>query len=164
MFVRRSPTERQPTMTMNVKSTTKKVLATVTAAGVLTLGGASVAYAADGSAGTTGGGGAAATARAQHPEAVRAAIKAAFLAAADTLGMTPKELRDAVKTGPQSIAGVAGGQTGAVIDSVTAALNSTLDEAVANGRFPAERAEEVRARIPQVAERFVNRVPGTRAR
>jgi hypothetical protein len=148
-------------MTMNVKSTTKKVLATVTAAGILTLGGASVAYAADGSAGTTAGGGAAATARAKHPGAFRAARKAAFTAAADTLGMTPQQLRDAVKSGPQSIASVAGDKTGAVVDAVTAALNQKLDEAVANGNFPAERADKARARIPQIAERFVNRVPGS---
>ena len=150
----------------NVKSTTKKVLATVTAAGVLTLGGASVAYAADGSAGTTGtaGGGAVATARAQHPGAFREALKTAFTAAADTLGMTPRELRDALRSGPQSIATVAGDQTGAVVDAVTAALNQKLDEAVANGSFPAERADKAHARIPQIAERFVNRVPGSHTR
>ena len=153
--------ERRPTMTTNVKSMTKKALATVTAAGILTLGGASVAYAADGSVGTAGG--AAATARAQHPEAIRAALKTAFTAAADTLGMTPQELKDAVKTGPQSVASVAGDKAGAVVDAVTAALNQKLDEAVANGNFPAERADKAHGRIPQIAERFVNRVPGTRA-
>ncbi|MFA5885108.1 MAG: hypothetical protein WDA60_14750 [Acidimicrobiia bacterium] len=147
-------------MKKSVKSTTKKVLATVTAAGVLTLGGASVAYAADGSAGA---GGAAATARAGRPHAFRAALKTAFTAAADTLGMTPQELRDAVKTGPQSIASVAGDQTGAVVDAVTAALNQKLDEAVANGTVSAERADTARERIPQAVERFVNRVPGSHA-
>lgn len=165
MIVRLTPTERQPTMThsMNMRLTTKKALATITAAGLLTLGGTSMAFAADGSAGTTGGDGAAATARARHPEVVRAAIKAAFLAAADTLGMTPEELKDAVKTGPQSIAGVAGDKAGAVTAAVASALNQKLDEAAANGTFPAERIEKARERIPQAAERFVNRVPGARA-
>jgi len=149
-------------MTMNVKSTTKKVLATVTAAGILTLGGASVAYAADGSAGTTGGG-ATATAGAKHPGAFREARKAAFTAAADALGMTPKQLREAMKSGPQSIAGVAGDKTGAVVDAVTSALNQKLDEAVANGTIPSARADKVRTRIPTAVQRFVNRVPGSHA-
>ena len=145
---------------MTISSTTKKVLATVTAAGVLTLGGASAAYAADGSAGSSSSG-PAATARANRPHVRAVAIKTAFTAAADTLGMTPQQLRDAVRTGPQSIASVAGDQTGAVTDAIVSALGAKLDEAVANGTITAERADKARERLPELADRFVNRVPGS---
>jgi len=145
---------------MTISSTTKKVLATVTAAGVLTLGGASAASAADGSAGSSSGG-PAATARANRPHVRAVAIKTAFTAAADTLGMTPQQLRDAVRTGPQSIASVAGDQTGAVTDAIVSALGAKLDEAVANGTITAERADKARERLPELADRFVNRVPGS---
>src|SRR5690606_29926011 len=114
-----SPRRREPPM--SVKSTTSKVLATVTAAGLLTLGGGAAAFAADaGPGGGTGGAKAASMAR-EHPGAFRNAVKTAFTAAADTLGMTPQELRAAVLDGPQSVATVAGDRAGEVQSAVEAA-------------------------------------------
>jgi len=139
-------------------SIAKKVLASVAAAGVLVVGGASMAGAADA---PTGADAPAATAR--HPHVKLGAARTAFAAAAETLGMTPQELREAVRSGPQSIASVAGDQTGAVTDAIVSALGAKLDEAVANGTISAERADAVRERLPAMAERFVNRVPGSRA-
>jgi len=40
------------------------------------------------------------------------------------------------------------------------ALGAKLDEAVANGTITAERADKARERLPELADRFVNRVPG----
>ena len=145
--------------TTSFPSTVKKLLVAVTATGVLAVGGASVAHAADAGAGTD----APAAATARHPHVRLGAARAAFAAAAETLGMTPQELRDAVRSGPQSIASVAGDQAGAVTDAIVSALGARLDEAVANGTISAERADAVRARLPQMAERFVHRVPGSRA-
>ena len=77
--------------------------------------------------------------------------------------MSNQELRAAVLDGPRSIADVAGDQSGAVVESVTAALEDALDQAVAEGRISEVRAERARSRIPTFVERFVNRVPLPRA-
>ena len=143
---------------MSVKSTTSRVLATVTAAGLLTLGGGAAAFAADSGTAGTGGGKAASVAR-EHPGALRNAVKTAFTAAADTLGMTPQELRAAVLDGPQSVAAVAGDRAGEVQSAVEAALTGLVDQAEADGTITAEQAAKLRDRVPAAAERLMNRVP-----
>lgn len=142
---------------MEITSKTKKLLAGITTVGVLTLGGGTAAFAADTG---TGSGTPTATAGRQHRGVLRVALRTAFDAAASTLNMTPQELRDAVKSGPQSIASVAGDQTDAVKSAIVTALSDKIDEAAANGNFPADRVDSAKARLPQLAERFVNRVPG----
>jgi hypothetical protein len=144
---------------MRLTSNITKALATLTVAGVLAAGGASAAFALDGGDGSTTGG---AAATAEHPRARGVALRAAFGAAADALGMSTDELEVAVKDGPQSIASVAGDRTPEVVAAIDAALGARLDEAVANGAVSAARADRIRARIPTAAERFVNRVPGPR--
>lgn len=145
---------------MNLKSSTTKALAALTAAGILTLGGASAAFAADGGTGTNGARGGAIVR--QHPGAVRNAARAAFAAAAQTLGMTNQELRAAVLDGPQSVAAVAGDQAPEVQAAVEAALNGLIDQAQADGSITAEQAAKLHDRVPTAAERFMNRVPGSR--
>ena len=146
---------------MNAKSKTMKVLATLTAAGALTVGGATAAMAADGS--PVAGSGGTATAEARHSRALGHGVRTAFAAAASTLGLTPEELKAKVMDGPQSIASVAGDQTDAVKAAMVAAVSAEIDQAVANGNFPADRADQAKSRLPQLAERMVNRVPGQHA-
>ncbi|GMU79411.1 MAG: hypothetical protein AMXMBFR46_22030 [Acidimicrobiia bacterium] len=137
----------------------RKALVALTAAGALTLGGAGAAFAAD--APPTGPNGMPPAAGHEGPGGVRLrAAHISFQAAAEALGMSPEELRAQVKDGPQSIAQVAGDQTGAVVEAIVAALTARVHEAVANGTVPAERAEKVVQRLPEMADRFVNRVPG----
>jgi hypothetical protein len=146
---------------MRVKSSTTKALAAVTAAGILTLGGTSAAFAADGSGGT--GSRRAGTVAREHPGALRDALRAAGAAAAEALGMTTQELRAAVLEGPQSVASLAGDQAGTVTAAVEAALDGRIDAAEADGSITAEQAARLRERVPTAAERFMNKVPGTRA-
>jgi len=146
---------------MEITSKTKKLLAGVTAVGIFTVGGGSAALAADSDASARSG-----TATADgvhHRGARRIAIGTAFMAAADTLGTTPQQLRAEMRGGPQSIATIAGEQAGAVKDAIVAALSAKVDDAVANGNLSSERAEKVKSRLSQVAGRSVNRVPGQHA-
>ena len=147
---------------MSVKSKTMKTLAVVTAAGALTVGGATAAMAADGS-GSSGGGTATATQRPRNHPGVRQALRTAFGAAADTLGTTAKDLRTQMVEGHQSLAGIAGDQSDEVASAIVASLSASIDQAVANGHFPADRAEQAKSRLPERVERLMNRVPGQNA-
>jgi len=147
---------------MSVKSKTMKTLAVVTAAGALTVGGATAAMAADGS-GSGSGGTATATQRLRNHPGVRQALRTAFGAAADTLGTTAKDLRTEMVEGHQSLAGIAGDQSDEVASAIVASLSASIDQAVANGHFPADRAEQAKSRLPERVERLMNRVPGQNA-
>jgi hypothetical protein len=144
---------------MSVKSKAMKTLAVVTAAGALTVGGASAAMAADGS----GAGSATAAQRLRNHPGVRQALRAAFGAAAETLGTTAEDLRAQMVQGHQSLAAIAGDQSDAVASAIVSSLTASIDQAVANGNLPAERAEKAKDRLPQVVERLMNRVPGQNA-
>ena len=148
---------------MSLKSKTMKTLAVVTAAGALTVGGATAAMAADGSGSGTSGGSATATQRLRNHPAVRQALRAAFGAAADTLGMTAKDLRTQMVQGHQSLASVAGDQSDAVASAIVASLSASIDQAVANGHVSADRAEQAKSRLPERVEKLMNRVPGQNA-
>ena len=147
---------------MSLKSKTMKTLAVVTAAGALTVGGATAAMAADGSGSGTGGS-ATATQRLRNHPGVRQALRTAFGAAADTLGLSAKDLRSQMVEGHQSLAAVAGDQSDAVASAIVASLSASIDQAVANGHFPADRAEQAKSRLPERVEKLMNRVPGQRA-
>ena len=142
---------------MSVKSKAMKTLAVVTAAGALTVGGATAAMAADGSGST--GSTATATQRLRNHPGVRQALRAAFGAAADTLGTTAKDLRSQLVQGHQSLATVAGDQSDEVASAIVASLSASIDQAVANGHFPADRAEQAKSKLPERVERLMNRVP-----
>jgi uncharacterized protein YidB (DUF937 family) len=148
---------------MSVKSKTMKTLAVITAAGALTVGGATAAMAADGSGSSTGGGSATATQRLRNHPGVRQALRTAFGAAADTLGVSAKDLRTQMVEGHQSLASVAGDQSDEVASAIVASLSSSIDQAVANGHFPADRADQAKSKLPERVERLMNRVPGQNA-
>jgi len=148
---------------MSVKSKTMKTLAVITAAGALTVGGATAAMAADGSGSSTGGGSATATQRLRNHPGVRQALRTAFGAVADTLGVSAKDLRTQMVEGHQSLASVAGDQSDEVASAIVASLSASIDQAVANGHFPADRAEQAKSRLPERVAKLMNRVPGQHA-
>src|SRR5262245_31073380 len=108
-----SAMQMKGTSTMSVKSKAMKTLAVMTAAGALTVGGATAAFAADGS-GSSGGATATTPRLANHP-GVRHALRTAFGGAADTLGITAQDLRDQMVQSHQSLASVAGDKSEAVV-------------------------------------------------
>ena len=86
----------------------------------------------------------------QHRPLRRAVVRETGRVAADTIGVEPSELRQAWRDG-QSIAEVAtanGVEPQAVVDAVVADLSARLDQAVAEGRVDAERAETAKERVP----------------
>lgn len=140
----------------------KKLLATITAVGVLTLGAAGTAVAAE-----NGGGGASdqPAASTQTPQAQRGgrhvAFKVAVEAATTTIGVDAAELKAAVKGG-QTVGAFAeskGVSAGSVVDAIVKALDDRIDQAVTDGKLPAERAAKLKERVPQLADRFVNTLP-----
>lgn len=91
----------------------------------------------------------------------RHARRAGFALAADTIGITPKELLEAVRGG-QSIADVARARNvdpKAVIDAVVAAANTKIDAAVSKGRIDAERATKLKERVAERVAQRVNQTP-----
>ena len=146
----------------------KKLIATVTAAGLLTLGGAGIASAQDGNGGassndtpTTTQPDAKANRHAQHRKVRREAIRAAVEAAAKAIGIEPKELVQAVRGG-QTIAQVAqskGVDPQDVVSAIVTAIDAKIDQAVADGKLPADRAAKAKERVPALADRFVNNLP-----
>jgi len=83
------------------------------------------------------------------------AAKHSLETVAEVLGTDPAALREQLASG-QTIADIAGPQTQAVIDALVADANAAIDEAVANGRMPADKADEAKARAAAAIERFVN--------
>jgi hypothetical protein len=78
--------------------------------------------------------------------------------AADKIGVQPEDLVDARRNG-QSIADVAnahGVNPSDVVTAIVDAGNQKLDEAVANSHLSQERADALKEKLPQVADRFVN--------
>jgi hypothetical protein len=139
----------------------KKLIATLTAAGLLTFGAAGTAFAA----GDNGNGSDTPAAGQQARHGVRrGAIKAAGEAAATAIGVTTDELKAAVKGG-STIAEFAQSKdvsVDTVTQAIVASLSDKLDQAVANGKVTAERAAKVKERLPKLADRFVNREFGQR--
>jgi hypothetical protein len=79
--------------------------------------------------------------------------------AADALGMTESELLSALQDG-QSIADVAeeqGVDVQEVVDALVAAATERLDEAVEEGRVDEERADEIKADLPERIAAMVER-------
>jgi transposase-like protein len=99
-----------------------------------------------------------AVARVKHR---RHARRAAFKIAAETIGVSAKDLVAAVKGG-SSIAAVAqqhGVAPQAVVDAVVSAAGTKLDAAVANGKLDADRAATIRDRLTERVTNAVNRTP-----
>lgn len=73
-------------------------------------------------------------------------------AAADALGLTRDELRDALSADGTTLADVAEEQdveTAALVDSLVAAANERIEQAVADGRLTQEQADELSEAVPE---------------
>ena len=145
----------------------KKFLATVVAAGLLTLGAAGTAFAAENGPGAASSDTPAAQEQTQsqnrgaHRGVRRAAIKVAAQAAAATIGVEVAELRDAVRSG-QTVGAFAeskGVSADSVVTAVVEALDARIDKAVTDGKVDEARAAKVKERVPEFAQRLVNTVP-----
>jgi hypothetical protein len=100
-------------------------------------------------------------ARAKHR---RHARRAGFKIAAETIGVSAKDLLAAVKGG-SSIAAVAQQHDvtpQAVVDAVVKAAGDRLDQAVANGKLDADRAAKIKDRLTERVTTAVNRTPKDR--
>ena len=78
--------------------------------------------------------------------------------AADKIGVQPKDLVAARRNG-QSIADVAnskGVQPSDVVSAIVDAGNQRIDQAVSNGHLQQERADALKAKLPQLADKAVN--------
>jgi uncharacterized protein (DUF433 family) len=78
--------------------------------------------------------------------------------AADKIGVSPKDLVQARRNG-QSIADVANSKSvnpADVVSAIVTAANQRIDQAVANGHLAQDKADQLKARIPQLADKFVN--------
>lgn len=142
----------------------KKFLASATVAGLMT--GGLVATGAGAFAAEPGTGDPAAqpAARTDRHAIRRAALRAAREAAAGALGITVAELDAGVPQG-STIAELAAAK-GVALDDVTSAivgaLGDAVDQAVTDGRITPERAAAVEERLPELADRYVHHVRGSR--
>ncbi len=85
-------------------------------------------------------------------------VKEAGKIAADTIGVSPQDLRAAVKGG-QSIAEVAtskGVDPQTVIKAIVDAGNTKIDQAVTDGKLSADRAATLKSKLTDRVTKFVN--------
>jgi hypothetical protein len=78
--------------------------------------------------------------------------------AADKIGVQPRDLIDARRNG-QSIADVANEHQvdpRDVVNAIVDAANQRIDQAVASGRLPQDKANDLKAKVPELADKFVN--------
>ncbi len=93
----------------------------------------------------------------KHPRQHQVVVSS-FKIAADTIGVSPTDLAKAVRDG-QSVAQVATAHQvdpQKVVDALVNAADKRIAEAVTNGKLDASRAAKLKARVPQMADRFVN--------
>jgi transposase-like protein len=121
----------------------KKLVAGLSVAGLLVAGTASAAVAAGpGGQGGRGHGGA----------------RVAGQTAAATIGVSPEELRNQVRSG-KTVAQVStehGVDPANVVNAIVAALTQQIDQKAAAGTVDAARAEQAKQKVPELANRFVN--------
>jgi len=130
----------------------KKLVAAVTVAGVLLAGGSAAYAQSDGTAGSGASGGAAQQGRRGH------GARLALQTAATTIGVSPQDLAGQIRGG-KTVAAVATEHSvdpGSVVNAVVAALTQRIDQAAAQGKIDANRAEQAKQRLPDIANRFVN--------
>lgn len=140
----------------------KKLVAGVALAGALTVGTAGAAVAADGSSGAATDPSAQA---ARHPGLRAKVRKGAIQVVTDTLGVSRQELRDALKGG-QTLSQYTtslGKDPQTVVDALTNAANTKLDQLVADGTITQERADTVKSKLPARIDKLMNRQFGQHA-
>jgi hypothetical protein len=141
----------------------KKVVAGVALAGALTVGTAGAAFAADGS--STAPKDPTAQAGTKHP-ALRLKIRhGAVKVVTDTLGVSRQDLRAAMKGG-QTLSQYAtslGKDPQTLVDALTSAANTKLDQLVADGTITQERADTIKSKLPARIDKLMNRQFGQHA-
>src|SRR4051794_24729003 len=86
------------------------------------------------------------------------AVQGALKVSADKIGVSVDDLKTAIKGG-QSVADVANAHNVAPADvqqAIVDAASSKVDEAVTNGKLTDQQSTAIKARLPQLADRFVN--------
>jgi len=140
----------------------KKLVAAVavTLAGVLLAGGSAAWAQSDGSGGSGASGGAAQQGRRGH------GARLALQTAATTIGVSPQDLAGQIRGG-KTVAAVATEHSvdpANVVNAVVAALTQQIDQAAAQGKIDANRAEQAKQKVPNVANRFVNETKSKQGR
>jgi uncharacterized protein (DUF433 family) len=140
----------------------KKLVAAVavTVAGVLLAGGSAAWAQSDGSGGSGASGGAAQQGRRGH------GARLALQTAATTIGVSPQDLAGQIRGG-KTVAAVATEHSvdpANVVNAVVAALTQQIDQAAAQGKIDASRADQAKQKVPNVANRFVNETKSRRGR
>jgi uncharacterized protein (DUF433 family) len=133
----------------------KKLIAAITTAGLLVVGTAGAAAAADSP--TTKAPATEAPAR-RHPALRAHRVKAALKIAATTIGIEPKALAQEIKDG-KSVADVAKAHNvdpQKVIDAIDAAANKKIDDAVTAGKLDADKAATLKSKLPDRIAKLVN--------
>jgi ribosomal protein S20 len=141
----------------------KKLIAAATIAGTLIVAGAGVATAEPGADGNGRPGASQSGEASGDGSGTRGGrpgrlLAAALKVAADTIGITPEELRQAVQGG-QTVAQVAqskGVDPQQVTDAIVSSATSKIDEAVTAGRLDEARATKLKEKLPQAVDRLVN--------
>ncbi len=139
----------------------KKLVAGVALAGALTVGTAGVAAAADSSTTPTDPSAQAV----KHPGLRLKVRRAAVKVVIDTLGVSRQDLRTAMKGG-QTLSQYAtslGKDPQTLVDALTNAAATKLDQLVADGTINQERADTVKSRLPARIDKVMNRQFGQHA-
>jgi uncharacterized protein YidB (DUF937 family) len=142
-------------------STIKKLVAGVALAGALTVGTAGVAAASDGSTTPTDPSAQAV----KHPGLRLRVRRAAVKVVTDTLGVSRQDLRTALKGG-QTLSQYAtslGKDPQSLVDALTKAVTTKLDQLVADGTIKQERADTVESKLPARIDKLMNRQFGQHA-
>ena len=138
----------------------KKLVAAVAVAGVLLAGGSAAWAQSDGSGGSGASGGAAQQGRRGH------GARLALRTAATTIGVSPQDLAGQIRGG-KTVAAVATEHSvdpANVVNAVVAALTQRIDQAAAQGKIDANRADQAKQKVPDIANRFVNETKSKRGR
>jgi len=138
----------------------KKLVAAVAVAGFLLAGGGAAWAQSDGTAGPGASGGAAQQGRRGH------GARLALQTAATTIGVSPQDLAGQIRDG-KTVAAVATEHSvdpANVVNAVVAALTQQIDQAAAQGKIDANRVEQAKQKVPNLANRFVNETKSKQGR
>ena len=134
----------------------KKTIATVALAGAVTAG--TIGIAGTASAADSGSGGTTATTQ-RHPRLRHYIRRHAVKLVADTLGVTVDDVRAALKSG-QSITEYTqslGKDPQTVKDALVNGADKLIDKALAEGYIDENRANELKAKVPDRVDTLMNR-------
>ena len=138
----------------------KQLVAAVTVAAVLLAGGSAAWAQSGGSGGSGATGGAAQQGRRGH------GARLALQTAATTIGVSPQDLIGQIRGGKTVVAVATehGVDPANVVNAVVTALTQQIDQAAAQGKIDATRAEQAKQKLPDRANRFVNETKSKQGR